>query len=596
MVQTTVAPGSGRPTSERAATAAAAATHVQWAEAVLLLAVGVPVLFWGLGLSFLDPDEGLYADVARAMAVGWDFVVPRFNGLPYLEKPPLYFWLGAAALAAGIPAEWALRGWSALAALASALLAWRIGRRLYGPEAGVLAGLVLVTTVGWVLYVRKASVDFVFVAALTLALWGFLRDTEPGRAGAARFLFLYVGAALALLAKGLIGLVFPVLIVAVTLLVVRDLRVGDLGLGRGVAIVAVLALPWHVAVAWRDPGLLWFYLVDNQILRFLDRRGVVEDDVPMTTLGFLVVTFVWLFPWGVFALARPRAAAGTPAARWRPLLVIWAVVVIGFFALSRSKLEYYALPAFPALAVLIGAAWTSGRDVGRWVWVGLAGVAAVGGLVLWVGARLTPEQALRGLAHLNVYYRILLDQGQPFPFTSARPFGRLLQALGVVLVVGWGAVALCWARRWRRASLAMVTATAVAIAVLIIELLALIEPHHSAESVAQALGRWAGADDVIVHEGSLEYSAALPYYTGRRIVVVNGTRGDLELASRRPEARGFFLDTDGLRQLWGDRRRVFLVTQQPPGRGVVAALPAEAVYPLGGFGSRALYSNRPGGP
>jgi hypothetical protein len=109
--------------------------------------------------------------------------------------------------------------------------------------------------------------------------------------------------------------------------------------------------------------------------------------------------------------------------------------------------------------------------------------------------------------------------------------------------------------------------------------------------VAEAITARAGAQDVIVHENSLEYSAALPLYTGRRIVVVNGVRGDLEFASRLPEARGWFVDDAGLRALWAAPARVFLVTQQAPDRAVLATLPAGSVHSLGRFGSRWLYSN-----
>lgn len=581
-------PASGAEPALRATSRAA------WRELALILAVSLPVLFAGLGVSFLDPDEGLYADIAREMLRRGDPVLPRFNGLPYLEKPPLYFWLGALLLWMGVPGEWALRGWSALAALASVLLAWRIGRRLYGREAGVLAALALATTAGYALYVRKASTDFLFVGCLAFAVWGFLRDADrPDRRGG-RFLFMYLAAGLGLLAKGLIGLVLPAVILGASLLWVRGIGLRDLNLGRGLSLLGLVVLPWHLAAAWRDPALFWFYLADNQVLRFLGRRGFVEDDVSVTTLGFLLLTFVWLFPWSVFLLARPATAGD--AVRWRPVVVVWAVVVLAFFALSRSKLEYYALPASPAVALLVGGAWASGRDIGRWLGVGLAGCALVGAWALWVGSRLTADQALWGLAELNVYYRILREQGQPFPFASAEPFGRLVQGLGAALILGWAAAALCWARGRRRGAFGAVLATGAAIAGLIIALVHLVEPHHSTKAVAGAIRAAARPADVIVHEGSLEYSAALPFYTERRIVVVNGARGDLDFASRLPEGRGMFLDDEGFRRLWAGEQRVFLVTQRPPDRSVVRTVNPAPVHPLGRFGSRWLYSNRPGAP
>lgn len=582
-----------------------------------MVAAGIPLLFFGLGISFLDPDEGLYGAIAQEMLARGDWVLPRFNGLPYLEKPPLYFWLASLGLAVVGPSEWVLRAWSALGAIGSALLAWRLGRLLYSVRAGLMAGLALVTMAGSALYVRKASTDFLFVFCLALAMWGFVRDAHrPGR-GRGRFLLLYVGAGLAVLTKGLVGLLFPVLIVAITVWWVGR-RGGDrltwrqMNLGWGLAALGAVALPWHVASAWREPELFWFYLVDNQVLRFLGLRGFVEDDVPVSTVGFLVVTFVWLFPWGVFLLARSSgtgaarldgtaalpgdpadgdASAGAAAGCWRPVLVIWALVVVGFFALSRSTLEYYALPAFPALAVLVGGAWASGRDIGRWLAAGLAGCVVIGAWAVWLSAGLTPAQALDGLAELNVYYRILREQGVAFPFESAAPFARLLGWLGVTLIAGWGLAALCWLRCWRSAAFGALIGVGGVIAVLIVQLLHLVEPHHSTLGLARAIVEQAGPGDVIAHEGSLEYSAALPFYTGRRIVVVDGQRGDLDFASRRPEARGYFVDGSGLRLLWHGPGRVYLVTRHPRERSVVAGLPPGTVRLIGVFGSRRLYSN-----
>jgi hypothetical protein len=124
------------------------------------------------------------------------------------------------------------------------------------------------------------------------------------------------------------------------------------------------------------------------------------------------------------------------------------------------------------------------------------------------------------------------------------------------------------------------------------QLLYVIEPYHSAKAVSCAIVARAGSNDLVSHEGSLDYSAALPLYTGRRIAVVNGAQGNLGFASRLPEARGWFLDTQELARLWGGSTRVFLVTQRPRERSVVAALPQSSVHAIGKYGSRWLYSNR----
>ena len=557
----------------------------------ILLALGLLLFVPKLGMPLLDPDEGLYAEIAQEMLTRGDWVIPHVNGLPYLEKPPLYFWLTALTFQLFGPSEWATRLWSAISALGTVLLTWRIGRRLYGARAGLLAGIAMATVVGNALYVRRASTDQLFVFCLTLAMYGFLRDAERPDRGRVRFLLFYVGAALAVLAKGFTGAVFPALIVGLALLTVRRLEWRELNLARGTALFVAIAVPWHVLVAWRSPVLFNFYVVDNHLLRFLDARRYVEDDVPSSTPAFLIASFLWAFPWSVFALAR-RAPARSPQARWRVVVVIWLIAIVGLFALSRFKHEYYALPGFPALAVLVGAAWTSGRDIGRWLVVGLLGCGAVGLWALWIGAGLTVAQALSGLAELNAYYRILRDQGVPFPFPSARPFGELLQALGLVLLVGWGLATLCWFSARRRAAFVALVGTASVITVLIFRLLDVVEPVHSVKETARAIAEQAGATDVLVVEGTLEYSPALPFYTRRRFVMVNGALNYFSVAASLPEARGLFLNTADLLRLWDGPQRVFLVVRRPRGQSVVAALPAASVHEVGRFGSRWLYSNR----
>jgi len=565
----------------------------------MLLALSLLLFVPKLGMPLLDPDEGLYAEIAREMLTSGDWVIPHMNGLPYLEKPPLYFWLSALTFQLFGPSEWATRLWSAISALGTVLLTWRIGRRLHGAPAGLLAGIVVATVVGNALYVRRASTDQLFVFCLTLAMYGFLRDAERPDRGHARFLLFYLGAALGVLAKGFLGVVFPVLIVGLGLATVRrsglrsSVALGwrELNLVRGTALFAIIAVPWHALVAWRSPMLFNFYVVDNHLLRFLNARRYVEDDVPSSTLAFLVASFLWAFPWSVFTLAR-RDPDRSPRGRWRPVVVIWLVAVVGLFALSRFKHEYYALPAFPALAVLVGAAWTSGRDIGRWLVIGLVGCGAVGIWALWVGAALTPAQALNGLAELNAYYRILRDQGAAFPFAAARPFGRLLQELGLVLIAGWGLATLFWLRGRHRGAFVALVGVAGAITVLIFGLLDLVEPVHSVKETARAITAEAGPADVLVVEGTLEYSPALPFYTGRRFVMVNGALDYFSVAASLPEARGLFMSTGDLLRLWDGPQRVFLVVRRPRGQSVVAALPAARVHEIGRYGSRWLYSNR----
>ena len=147
-------------------------------------------------------------------------------------------------------------------------------------------------------------------------------------------------------------------------------------------------------------------------------------------------------------------------------------------------------------------------------------------------------------------------------------------------------------RGWHRGAFASLIAVAGVITVLIFRLLDAVAPHHSVKEIAQAITTRAGPADVMVVEGSLEYSPALPFYTGRRALLVNGAVDYFSFAATLPEARGVFIDTGELRRLWQGPRRIFLVARRPRGQSVVVALPPVEVYDLGQYGSRWLYSNR----
>src|SRR3972149_9579478 len=201
-------------------------------ELALIIAVSLPFIFWGIGsISLLDPDEGMYGTIAREMIESKDWVTPHFNGIRYLEKPPLYFWLTALTISLVGPSEWTVRLWSALPALGTALLVWRMGRLLYGGASGLLSAIILLTSVGVFRYTRVAATDSLLVFSLPFSLYGFVRIMLNQMRGAKSvwsgpFLF-YLGMALGVLSKGLIGALFPLLIAGLYLLVNGEWRMAN---------------------------------------------------------------------------------------------------------------------------------------------------------------------------------------------------------------------------------------------------------------------------------------------------------------------------------------------------------------------------------
>ncbi|MBI4488550.1 MAG: glycosyltransferase family 39 protein [Deltaproteobacteria bacterium] len=582
----------------------------QWGrDLLLLLAVSLPFIFVGVGsFSFLDPDEGMYGAIAREMAEGGDWITPHFNGVRYLEKPPLHFWLSALTISLFGPSEWAVRLWSGIPALGTVILIWRMGEWLYGRHAGLLAGIIFATSVGVFRYVHVAATDFLLVFSLTLSLFGFIRSLLFGRGGRTDYLLFYFGAALAVLSKGLIGLVFPILMVGLFLCQSRvDIKLSRMNLKWGLLLFFGLTLPWHLLAGWNNSGFLWFYFADNQFLRFLNSRGFIEDDVPVKSISLLVLTLIWFFPWSLFlpvALRQgfPRFRAALPQNEGLRFLVgIWALGIMVFFSLSSSKLEHYSLPAIPALSLMVGGRWAealspSGPTIGlKWsLGVGAVLCLLVGLSLVLLSDGLTPEVAFAALAELNVYYRILQEQGLEFPF-SAEPFIPLLRWLGLILAVGSPLAYLLFRikRFWH--SFTVFVGISAGIAILVFRLDLLVESHHSSKSVAHALLAQFKPGDIIVHEGSLEYSAGLPFYTQRQIHVLNGKRGDLDFGSRYPEARDLFLDNGKFAALWEGSPRVFLITRPQVRESALKKLPSEKIFPIGQYDSRWLYTNQRSG-
>jgi len=586
-------------------------TSSKWRELFLILLLSFPFIFWGVGaISLLDPDEGMYGAIAREMAEKGDWITPHFDGVRYLEKPPLYFWLTALTISLVGPSEWTVRLWSALPALGTALLVWRMGRLLYGGASGLLSAIILLTSVGVFRYTRVAATDSLLVFSLTLSLYGFVRtilsqSSIVNGQWSGPMLF-YLGMALGVLSKGLIGALFPLLIAGLYFWFSGErISWNRIHFKWGLLLVVVLILPWHLLVAWKNPGFLQFYFVDNQFLRFLSDRAFIEDDVSVGSFAFLGLAFVWFFPWSLFLWGTWRhgllnaGLAATPEDRLHLVVGLWAFTVIGFFFISPSRLEHYILPALPPLSLVVGASWYESFGAVKLPAAGLkwplvasaVGCATVGVALILLAPHLTSEAVFTWLAEINVYYRILKEQGASFPYETAAPFVPLVKGLGIALLLGLPLSLLCFFLGKPRAGFVAVMGVASVISVLVVKLLFIIEPHHSAKPVALALNTLARPEEAIIHEGSLEYSGGLPFYTGRQIYVLNGKRGDLDLGSGYPEGQGLFLDDGEFARRWQNEKRVFLVTRLQEPENAPKRLVLKDAFLLGRYGSRLLYSN-----
>jgi len=582
-----------------------------------LLLLAAPCYLWGLGaIGFQDPDEGMYAEIAREMLASRDWVVPTFNGVPYIEKPPLTYWLTAGSLAVLGPSEFAARLWKVLPMLATVALTGALGARLFSRRTGLMGAGVLATTLGTFLFSRLAQMDPLLLLCITASAYGIVRagDAGPDRRGVPD-LWWWGGVAGGVMSKGLPGLVFPLGLLTLWALVSRDSgvwrRVWTL---RGVVGAALLALPWHLLAARRVPGFVQFYLVDNQLLRFLGERAYAEDGRSLGTAAFLGVTACALLPWAPYlAAAVCRAVgAGVRDPRWRFLLG-WIAVVIGFFTVSSFKLEYYALPAFPAIAMVVAALFDQARDreaLGRpedgagrsagyrallvWTRISLGGgmLYCLGMAVVWWGGWLTPAAIIRGLSFWSTNYRIILDHGLPLPPVIPGLFGGVLLVGGLLWVAGFGVAAWCLAHGRVQAGMAAVGSVGLGLCLLAGAVLRDVGPHHSLKPLADHVNAVHRPGDVLIHERGLEKGGGLLFYTQRPVLILNGRRGDLEFGSTLPEAEGRFIDTPRFHEIWDGETRAFLVTDLPPSQSAISRRSSAAPILVAATGTRWLYANR----
>jgi Dolichyl-phosphate-mannose-protein mannosyltransferase len=551
---------------------------------------------------FLDPPEGIHAQIAWEMLHGAGFIAPHLNGIPYFEKPPLLYWLTGAAFAWLGPTEAAARLCSALAAVAVAVLTALIGARLGSARVGLMAGLMVATNLEVFLFGRMVKPDLLFVACIWLAFYGFvLAYLGKGR----WTLLLFYGAlGLAVLAKDPLGALGPLALVAAFLWLVGEGRTWrQWAPGRAVLLLLAVALPWYLLVEARYHGSLWYSIVDNHLLNLARQRVFPDEDVPLSALEFLGVTAVGFFPWvlalplGVRrALERPWR---TPEARLWMLLALWAVGTIGAVALSPFKLPHYGLPAFPAMALLAARVWdeTIERPAGAprsWMLLlpALLTVAALAAasLLIWRGWLGLSPQALEVA---DVSARNMAAQGQAATtgfIAQFRPlFGHVAGIFGIVAA----ALAVATWRRLPLLGVGAMLAAMIAFLPLSAEGLTLFAKSRSVRVMTDAILLRIEPGDVVAHEGALENSASALLRLDRRVRIVDGRQSNLAFGATFPEAAGVFWDGAALTRAWEGHHRVFLISLPAPDKSVVRRLPRERVHLLVEGGGRRLYSNRP---
>ena len=421
---------------------------------VMLLLFAGTLFFFRLGApGFFDADEPAYAQAAREMVEGGDWVTPHFNSRPRFDKPPLFYYLIMLSDRLLGETEFAARCWSALAGVAVAALLWLTARRWVGPRAGPTTGVAFSASLLTALLARAAVTDMLLCLFVTAAILAGLAALQAPAPRARRFATAsWVAMALAVLVKGPVGLLIPGLALGGSLLLLREIRSGVPRLvpWEGPALFLAIAAPWYALVlAANGWAFVEGFLIKHNLSRF---SGVISSHggplwfyVPVLLVGF----FPWCgsLPsalWRAARVARRRRAV-SPAERLAVTCLCWFVGVFVFFSLAGTKLPSYLFPAFPALALLVGSGGMNEEAVPRWV-------SRVGSCLM----------GLTGCALVVVFFLV------PWVFEWARPAARgVLDGVSPPTDLAWGLGGLVLAGtlagliargRWRPAVLAAMMA------------------------------------------------------------------------------------------------------------------------------------------
>lgn len=513
------------------------------------------------------PDEARYAEIPREMIERGDFITPHLNYVKYFDKPALHYWLTALSFRLLGENEFAARFVSALSGLLGILITWHIGRKIYGRREAMLSALILGTSVGYVVQGRLNIIDMLLTFLMTATLGSFLlasREGEP-RKGVYYHLF-YAGAALMVLAKGLIGIALPAVIIIAYLLSCR--RWGllkEMRLPTGIVLFFLVGAPWFIIVSIRNPGFGWFFFVHEHFVRFLS----TEHKRYQPLWFFIPVLMGCMFPWSCFLPAVvARFCNQVKNRRAEPDIFLWAwvVVIFVFFSLSGSKLVPYILPTFPAVALLMGRTF-SGVAGGtftriRWQVYILITALYIGAIGILVYPHVTDEPHI-SLLGCSVIGGLLFFEGLWTVLAAHSAEGRKL-FLGVCAI----SYILC-----------LVGPTLVVDQV---------EETRSLKSLALVVRENARPGDMVISFDF--YPQDLTFYTRRRVVVVDAT-GDLEYGSTQGNQSSWFIDFRTFYTLWDSPRRLFVVIHEDDIPELIKSVRTPA-QKLGHKGDVVLITNR----
>jgi 4-amino-4-deoxy-L-arabinose transferase-like glycosyltransferase len=564
----------------------------------------------------LDDVDTMHAEAAREMVSRHDWVTLYIDGVRYLEKPPLPYWAVAASYKMFGIGDWTTRFPLTLGVLALLFATYALGKLAYGERGGLFSATALATTIGPYIFTRFQIPDVIVALWLTLGFYFFLRAVKEERPSVVSCWGFAATCALNTLTKGLIGLVFPFAAIGLYLLLTGSLKLlRQLRLFSSTVVFLIIAAPWHVLAALRTPdqgairGFVWFYFVNEQILRYLNKRVPRDyDTVPLFL--FWALLLVWAVPWVAFL---PQSLRGVPA-RWRQwrsrldtrqsaslLFALWLIVIVGFFSFSTRQ-EYYTIPAIPAIALLVGG-WmqreeassigSSERRAGlRSSWALLiCGILifAAGTFFLLFSKTPAPGVELSDLLKKNPQnYTLSFGHFLDLTPESMGAFRAPLAGFSLAFLFG---TFFNWRAR-KQGHVAGGNTALIAMMVVVLTCVhsayATFSPILSSSVLARAINRRSKPGDLIVIDGDYASASSLNFYTGDHVFVLHQPTATLWYGSLFPDAPHVWETESSLAVLWAGSARVFMWSDQEDPKELHGA----ERYLLASSGGKFLFSNR----
>lgn len=557
-----------------------------------------------------DDADSTHAEAAREMYASGDYVTLHVNGIRYLEKAPLPYWLVATSYHVFGVNEFATHLPTLLAVLGLMLLAMLWAKRAFGERAGIYAGLFVCTTAGYFLFTRILIPEAILSFFIALSLYWFLTGLEASQESW-RFYGAYACMAAAVLTKGLFALVAVVgPMIFYLVLTGQWRRWREFRIPTGLLLFFALAAPWHILAGIRNPRFFWFYFVNEHFLRFLGRRYPVDYNKLPASL-YWSLHLVWLFPWSLYLplafrrgwrlFQQRKTMAFGFAERTELLCWLWAGVILVFFSLSTNQ-EYYTVPAYlPFLLLLANAIATEEQTrPSKWLIASaavLANLSVIAAAVLaaglWNSRHLPYVSDIGSVLAAPDLSNETLSMGHMLELTGPSFAALRLPAILATLALAVGPAAATFLRM-KRKQFAATVATAVTMAVFLTAAHVALErfdPFLGSRDLARAIARDVKPQDDVMIYGDQAFGSSLLFYLQRRIDLVNGRTTSMWFGSTYPDAPHIYLSEADLLSDWNSDRRVFLFVPEYAHKTVDGILGDHKVV-IAAASGKVVYSNR----